>query len=493
MVISDEQYWLLMKYSTTGVNLEIVAAKSGMCETTARKYLRGGVMPSEMKKERNWKTRKDPFSDDWIWIKELLTKNSGLQAKFIFQYLQRLHPGKYQDGQLRTLQRKIKIWRATEGPPKIVMFEQTHHPGKLSASDFTSMDALSITINRELFRHKIYHFMLPYSNWETGNICFSESWEALSDGLQKACFKLGKVPKEHLTDSLTAAVNNLAEGRAVFQKRYSELMAHYKMSPRKTNPRSPNENGDSEKSHDVFKVAVDQSLMLRGSRDFASREEYEVFLQTIFDQLNAGRKKRFQEELAVMQDLPERKIDSATIHDVRVNANSTIRVKKKRYSLPSRFIGERVRVKLYSDYLDVWYGQRKIETIPRLLGEKSALINYRHIINSLIKKPGAFTDYQYKSEMFPTVNFRVVYDRLEKLGTPGVKQYLQILKLASEQGEEPVNKLLQSIDLQEKELAKRVELLLETASETVVFEDVSVGDPNLAVYDFLDQKGGAQS
>jgi hypothetical protein len=265
------------------------------------------------------------------------------------------------------------------------------------------------------------------------------------------------------------------------------------MSPRKTNPRSPNENGDSEKSHDVFKVAVNQSLMLRGSRDFASREEYEVFLQTIFDQLNAGRKKRLQEELAVMQDLPERKIDSATIHDVRVNANSTIRVKNKRYSLPSRFIGETVRVKLYSDYLDVWYGQRKIETIPRLLGEKSALINYRHIINSLIKKPGAFNDYQYKSEMFPTVNFRVVYDRLEKLGIPGVKQYLQILRLASEQGEEPVNKLLQSIDLQEKELAKRVELLLETASETVVFEDVSVGDPNLAVYDFLDQKGGAQS
>ena len=492
-MISDEQYYLLLKYSTTGANLEIVAAKSGMCETTARKYLRGGVMPSEMKKERDWKTRKDPFSEDWIWIKELLAKNGGLQAKFIFQYLQRLHHGRYQDGQLRTLQRKVKIWRATEGPPKIVMFEQTHHPGKLSASDFTSMDALSITINRELFRHKIYHFMLPYSNWETGNICFSESWEALSDGFQKSCFKVGKVPKEHLTDSLTAAVNNLAEGRAVFQKQYSELVAHYNMSPRKTNPRSPNENGDSEKSHDVFKVAVDQSLMLRGSRDFSSREEYEVFLQTIFDQLNAGRMKRFQEELAVMQDLPERKIDSATIHDVRVNANSTIRVKKKRYSLPSRFIGETVRVKLYSDYLEVWYGQKKVEKIPRLLGEKSALINYRHIIDSLIRKPGAFNDYQYKSEMFPTVNFRVVYDHLEKLGTHGVKQYLQILRLASEQGEEPVNKLLQSIDLQEKELAKRVEVLLETASETVVFDDVSVADPDLAIYDFLDQKGGARS
>ena len=125
--------------------------------------------------------------------------------------------------------------------------------------------------------------------------------------------------------------------------------------------------------------------------------------------------------------------------------------------------------------------------------QKKVMINYRHIINSLIKKPGAFNDYQYKSEMFPTVNFRVVYDRLEKLGAHGIKQYLQILKLASEQGEEPVNKLLQSIDLQEKELAKKVEVLLETASETVVFEDVSVADPDLAIYDFLDQKGGAQS
>ncbi len=296
-----------------------------------------------------------------------------------------------------------------------------------------------------------------------------------------------------MTDNLSAAVNNFAAGGSEFQKRYSEFMKYYKMSPRKINPYSPNENGSSEKSHDIFKTAIDQTLMLRGTRNFINREEYETFLQTIFDELNSGRKDRLQEELDVMGDLPDKKIDTATIYEVRVNSNSTINVKKKRYSLPSRLIGEMVKVKLYSDYLEVQYAQKIIGKIPRLIGGKDALINYRHIIDSLIRKPGAFQNYIYKSELFPTVNFRVAHDSLEKYGKKGIKQYLQLLKLAADEGEEGVNKALQTVNLQDKELAKTVKELLESTVETTGFETFFIEEPNLAIYGFLTKREYAES
>ncbi len=484
-MITNEQYKLLLKHITNENNVKIVASKSGMSETTARKYLRGNMMPSEMKKPHNWETRENPFKDDWETMKAFLKVNPGLQAKTIFLYLQKEFPGKYKDGQLRTLQRKVKIWRIMEGQNKDVIFEQIHHPGDLSASDFTEMNKLKITINGETFNHKIYHFILTYSNWETGTICFSESYEALSEGLQNALWKLGKAPNRHRTDSLTAAVKNVAEGGATFQERHKELMNHYSINPEKTNPVSPNENGDSEKSHHLFKTAVNQSLMLRGSRNFDTVKEYELFLETIFNQLNSGREAKLQEELTLMQELPKQKVDAATLHNVRVHTNSTITVKKKIYSVPSRMIGETVIAKLYSNHLEVNYAQKTLLKIPRIIGEQKALINYTHIINSLIRKPGAFENYKYKSELFPTINFRVAYDSLEKLGKNGIKQYLKILKLSTDHGEEAVNKILQEVNLQSKELAKEVENMLLEGIETIVYDNFFIDDPDLSVYDSL--------
>ena len=144
--------------------LKIAAAKAGMSEKTACKYRQSGQLPSQVQVPHIWRTRPDPFGDDWAWIEELLDYNSGLEAKTIFEALQRMQPGKYQDGQLRTLQRWVKYWRATKRPAREVFFPQIYHPGEWSESDFTHMNSLGITLNGVPFEHLLYHFVLYDSN-----------------------------------------------------------------------------------------------------------------------------------------------------------------------------------------------------------------------------------------------------------------------------------------------------------------------------------------
>jgi hypothetical protein len=225
--------------------------------------------------------------------------NPGLQAKTLFDDLQRRYPGRFADGQVRTLQRKTKAWRATEGPAKEVFFPQEHHPGVLCASDFSHMSSLGITIQRQAFLHLLYHFVLTYSNWETGTVCYSESFESLSLGLQNALFELGGVPQRHRTDRMGAAVQK-PENPDEFTRRYEALLSHYSLAPEKIQSGKANENGDVEQSHRRIKEALDQALMLRGSRDFDSLECYLAFLRRVFEQRNAGRRSRLAEELKVL-------------------------------------------------------------------------------------------------------------------------------------------------------------------------------------------------
>jgi len=416
------------------------ACKSGMSEKTARKYRDDGKLPSEQKSEHTWRTRKDPFENDWPEIRELLENSPRLEALTIFEHLQRKSPGKYQDGQLRTLQRKIKRWRALEGPPKEVVFPQEHHPGRLSQSDFTHMESLGITIENKPFDHLLYHFILTKSNWETVNICFSESFESLSEGFQNALWELGGVPERHQTDCLSTAVNK--EGNPEeFTRRYSALMKHYNITPMKINPGKGNENGDVEQSHYRFKNVVDQELMLRGSRNFNSREEYEDFLRKLLKRRNAGRRTSFELEKTKLQSLPGKKLDAFTTIIARVSPRSTILINKNTYSVNSRLIGEQVKVKVHAEYLEVRYAQKLLDRIPRLRGEKKHFIQYRHVIDSLLKKPGAFENYKYKQDMFPTTRFRMAYDGLMKHKSPrkAAKEYLQVLNLAAKENESLVD------------------------------------------------------
>lgn len=258
-MVTDQQVRRLFKLIQTEKNFGIAAMKSGMDEKTARKYRKHGKLPSELKGRHTWRTRQDPFEDTWHEIKMMLEINPGLEAKTIFADLQRRNPGRFADGQLRTLQRRIKIWRASEGPPKEVFFTQVHSPGELGQSDFTHMDKLGVTIGGERFDHLIYHFVLTYSNWETGTICFSESFESLSQGLQNALWELGGVPEKHRTDRLTTAVNK-TDHPEEFTRNYQDLLDHYGIKGCKTNPDSPHENGDVEQSHYRFKAAAEQAL-----------------------------------------------------------------------------------------------------------------------------------------------------------------------------------------------------------------------------------------
>ena len=489
-MVTDPQVRRLFKLVQTEKNFGIAAIKAGMDEKTARKYRRLGKLPSELERLHTWRTRKDPFEDSWREIKTMLEINPGLEAKTIFEDFQRRNPGRFADGQLRTLQRRIKVWRASEGPSKEVFFTQVHHPGQLGQSDFTSMNKLGITIGGRPFDHLIYHFVLTYSNWETGTICFSESFESLSQGLQNALWELGGVPQNHRTDCLTTAVQKASHPEQ-FTRRYQDLLDHYALTGCKTNPNSPHENGDVEQRHHRFKRAVDQALLLKNNRDFADRHEYERFLRRLFKQLNAGRKRRFLEEQALLHRLPKHRIDAYKKSTTIVGPSSTIRVNHNVYSVDSKLIGERIKVCLFMDHLEIWYGQKKVGTLPRLRGEGKHKINYRHIIDSLIRKPGAFDNYRYRDELFPTSRFRIVYDDLKKRHSQlqATKQYLNILYLAAKQSQTAVDDVLRMmIDKNIAICDEQVEALVQSSEPVPVATEVRIPAVELTCYDQLLEK-----
>lgn len=444
-MVTDHQVRRLFRLSHTEPTQEMAATKAGMDVKTARKYLRSGRLPSEQNPERTWRTRPDPFHAVWDEIRAQLEASPTLEAKTIFAALQRQHPGRFADGQLRTLQRKIKTWRATEGPAREVFFAQQHVPGRLCQSDFTSMNDVGITIARQSFPHLLYHFVLTYSNWEAVMLCASESLESLSQGLQQALWRLGGVPEIHQTDRLTAAVNNL-NSEGAFQERYQALLRHYGLTGQRIQTGQPQENGDVEQSHYRFRRAVEQALLLRGSREFGSRAAYAAFLDQLMVQRNAGRTQRLAAEVEWLRPLPATRLDSVVRLTARVTSGSLIWVYNNQYSVPSRLIGERVEVRLYAEHVEVWYAQKQVAVMERLRGQGKHKVDYRHIIDWLVRKPGAFAAYRYQADLFPTSRFRMAYDALRGEDTQqGTREYLTILKLAAEEGEARVEAALRAV------------------------------------------------
>jgi hypothetical protein len=348
------------------------------------------------------------------------------------------------------------------------------------------MSKLGVTIQGQVFEHLIYHFVLTYSNWETGTICFSESFESLSEGLQNALWELGGVPVAHRTDRLTPAVQK-TDHPDEFTQRYEGLLGHYRLTGRKIQAACPNENGDVEQRHYRFKKALDQALMLRGSRDFASRDDYAAFLRQLNDQLNAGRRARFAEELKVLHRLPAQRLEACKRLDVRVGQGSTIRVNHNTYSVDSRLIGEQVHVRLYVEHLEVWYGQRRLETIPRLRGEGKHHIQYRHVIDWLVRKPGAFANYRYRDDLFPSSRFRLAWDALRRryAESRAAKEYLLILQRAAGESESAVEQALGWLIDQGQPISdEAVAAILEVGDvEPRITTEVTIADIDLTAYD----------
>lgn len=472
-----------------GRPLYLSAQKADMCENTARKYYRTQKFPSEIKPAHVWRTRTDPFEEVWSQVVEILEANPRLEAKTAFDWLQRDYPGRFSDGQLRTLQRRFRQWRGEHGPAKETFFDQEHHAGELGASDFTYMSSAGITIAGQPFDHMLYHYVLTWSNWEHVTICFSESFESLSSGLQNAWWRCGGVPLKHRTDRLSAAINNLDEKREL-TTRCNALLRYYCVEGQRTNPNSGNENGDVEQRHHRLKRSVEQSLILRGSSDFVSRGEYEKFLDKLCDTLNEGRKERFEQERKVLRPLPARRLpDYTEIRGVRVGKGSTILIRKNVYSVHSRLRDEHVNVRIHAEYLEVFLGQSFIERLPRLRGTENHRINYRHVIDWLVRKPGAFANYRYRSDFFPTSQFRIAYDMLRvQCPTRVDKEYLQILHTAAYGSEELVNKALQKMIAEgttptAAEVALLVKWIESNDEQTVV--DPHVAEIDLRYYDNL--------
>jgi len=488
-MVTDEQVRKLMKMIQTEETQSVAAAKAGMTDKTARKYLRLGKLPSQTQKPREWRTRPDQFAEIWEEIEEILKRDASVEAVTIFDYLCRQYEGRFQESQLRTLQRRIKVWRALHGTPQEVMFAQTYLPGEQCQSDYTHMGKLGVCIGGQPFDHMFYHFCLPYSNWETGSVCFSESFESLSSGLQNALWELGCVPKQHRTDSLSAAVNNLSE-KEEFTARYTGLLAHYNMSASHTNAGRGHENGDVEQSHHRFKKAVAQELILRGSTDFNSRADYEEFLRRLLKRRNASRRASLQAEVAAMRALPVSRVEDYTRLSVKVTRDSIISVRKNVYSVNSQLIGERVEVKLHAELLEVYYANTLVHQFARLRGEGKAAINYRHIIHSLICKPGAFRNYRYQQCLFPRVSFRIAYDYLQQhYPATAEKQYLKILQMAAQISEERVAEILrQLITRGEAITAQRVKELLAISDPQATIQLLAIYEVELSAYDCLLQE-----
>jgi hypothetical protein len=445
-------------------------------------------LPSELKGERNWRTRPDPFAGVWEQIREQIDASPGLEAKTLFEALQREQPGHFSEGQLRTLQRRIKVWRATDGPAQEVFFSQQHEPGRLCASDFTHMTELGVSIGGQSFPHLVYHFVLTYSNWETAMLCYSESFESLSEGLQNALWELGAVPARHRTDSLSSAVNNMSDLEE-FTDRYKGLLKYYGLEPERIQVRKANENGDVEQRHHRLKKAVEQELLLRGSQDFASVEDYQRFLKDLLKRLNAGRRGRLTEEMAVMKPLPARRMESYKRERVKVDSGSLVWVDRNVYSVNSRLIGERVEARLYPDRVEVWYAQRKVEDLPRLRGRSKHRVDYRHIIDWLVRKPGAFESYRYREDLFPSSQFRMAYDTLRETRPQSAsKEYLKILELAAKRSEARVEDALRMLlgnGAPEGLDSQAVEALLGDAERIPAVTSVEIAAVDLASFDAL--------
>lgn len=426
-----------------------------MSERSGRRIERAGTRPSQQPR-RYWRSRSDPFAAVWdSEIVPLLQSAPRLMAITLLRKLQEERPGCFPDGVLRTLQRRIRQWRAMEGPAKEVFFPQDHAPGERGLSDFTAMGNLQVTIAGAPFTHLLYHFVLAFSRWEHAEVVEGgESFEALSRGLQNALWQAGGVPQEHRSDSLSAAFKNLQQEED-FTARYTGLLEHYGMSGTRNNRGLSHENGSVESSHRYLKEAVDQALLLRGHRDFADRLAYEGFVREAVMRRNRRNAAAFRIEREQLQDLPTRRTTDFVEEEARVTRCGTFTVRAILYSAPSRLIGHRLKVRLYSDRLDCYLSGALVLTLARGTRSPSTgrgrMLDYRHFIDALKRKPQAFKGLTFRDALFPREAYRHTWEQLTAKLTPrqACQSMVGLLELAAKDGIEAL-------------LARRLEALLGT-------------------------------
>lgn len=471
-----------------GKTQEAAAAAAGMSVRSARKW-EDGPLPSATRGVRTWRTRKDPFEK--VWETEIVPlleadKEGKLEAKAVLEHLMLKKPGEFHEGQARTLQRRFRDWRALHGPDREVFFEQEHPPGQQGNLDFTEADELGVTIRGEVFAHLLFVFRLAYSGWTWATIAFTETFEALVEGLQGALWDLGGTPSGIRHDNLSAATHELkrAPGRG-FNKRWVAVLDHYGAKPLRIKPRHSHQNGIAEKGHDLLKRGLEQALQLRGSRDFDTEDAYLAFVREQASDLSAKRAEKVEEERRVLLPLPSSRVPSYTTFYPMVKKHSTVRVAGRIYSVPSRLIGHRVEVRQYPRQLEVRYAEKHVEWLPRLRGEKGARIDYRHVVWSLVRKSGAFRLYRYRDQLFPTGTFRRAYGAFKTYrGERADIEYVRVLHLAASTMESAVEDALETL-LARDEPFDYLAVKDLAAPSTNTVPEVRIGKPDLKAFDAL--------
>ena len=488
-MITKQQYKRLMSEYEKTDKLGDSAMKADVDRHTARKYVTAGKCPAELQAPHTWRTRPDPLDKIWAEVAGMLQDAPELEAKTLFElFLDRPESG-LAEGHLRTFYRRVRHWRATQGPEREVFFAQEQQPGQLLQLDWTYARELQVTIQGEVLDHLFCHCVLPYSNWQWASRCISESFLSLVAGLQAALGQLGSCPVCLGTDNSSAATHELEAlpGRPRgFNADYLELCTHYDLTPLTINVACPHEHGDVESQNRHLKRRLRQHLMVRGSREFASLEAYDEFVLGVVRAANAKRQKLLAQELACMRPLRVGRLAEYREYEPVVSSHSLMRVRKHTYSVPSRLIGHTLRVELHEAELKVHLGRDFLFCLPRLRGDRGALVDFRHVIGPLLRKPGAFVHYRYREALYPSTVFRRAYDRLvaDHGERPGVIEYLQVLKLAAEQSVEKVEAALaEPLRAAGKWRAKQLREVLVPAERKVI--ELASLTPSLSAYDQL--------
>jgi hypothetical protein len=437
--------------------VSIAAAKASISRASAFRIEQDPRLPS-LKQPKRGRRRPDPLADVFdTQIVPMLMAAPGLRAVAIFEEMVRRHPELA--GVRRTLERRIRAWRAVHGAEREVIFRQTHEPGRLGLSDFTEMDDRAVHVAGRPLEHRLYHFRLPYCGFEHAHVVLGgESLTALAEGLQNALWALGGAPHEHRTDSLSAAFRNLeAPACEDLTRRYEALCLHYGMRPSRNNRGIAHENGSIESAHGHLKRAIGDALLMRASTHFPDLPSYRRFIDEIVSRRNARRGKHIDLERSMLRPLPDRRTADYEELNVRVTTSGGFILRKVFYTVPSRLIGHSLRVRLFDDRLELFVGATPLMTLPRgrasASGKHDQVVNYRHVIHSLRRKPMALLNLVYRDQLFPRPAYRRTFDSmLEQLPAPqACRLMVQLLAMAHERS-------------CEAELAERLDQLLQAGS-----------------------------
>jgi transposase InsO family protein len=489
--INDHQMRLYMKSRLT-VKKPAAAAQAAISLRTAYRIENDPRLPSQTPAPRG-RRRPDPLIAIFdCEIVPMLEAAPGLRPIAIFEEMQRRHP-ELPEGVRRTMERRIRQWRALHGKDRDVIFRQVQEPGRMGLSDFTEMGDLAVRVAGADLDHRLYHFRLACSGFEHVHVILGgESYVALAEGLQNALWALGGAPLEHRSDSLSAAFRNLDhEAREDLTSRYDALCNHYGMEPTRNNRGVAHENGGIESPHGHLKNSIRDALLMRGTIDFDDLAGYRSFLDEIVGRKNARNRQRIDAERAVLQPLPNNRTADYEQELVYVSTSGGFVLRKVFYTVPSRLIRHRPRAHLFDDRVELFVGGTRVLTLvrgrPGRDGKHGHVVDYRHVIHALRRKPMALLNLVYRDQLWPRDAYRHMFDHLcERLSERAAcKLMVELLSIAHERACEAQLAALLSDDLAADRVPDLKMLRERFAPDLASLPEVSVHLTPLTVYEAL--------